>query len=464
MIKKIKLLLAGLMVFPAIAFAQIVPAPTGSNDGNSYSGKLLSNPGLAYSANFAMDLSVYDASKFSAQVIFSTVTFANVPILDGSQSTGSYTISSYAALSSAAATDQVTITTNGLAGACLTLQYNTICEGQQWALGASTQASALNIAAAISLLPNLSAGVGGAAQSVVYATATYGSYANSYVFTSNSSSMVVTNPLFSGGADNAVVTINGKALTQGTGSGQWAAATNNATTATNLAAVIAAAGLGLNAAASGAVVTATSTLNGAAYNYSLLTSTPTALSVLHPTMINGTNPGLALGGKVLTDATATGLTLGLPVLFPVSANPAIGGLTQGTTYYAYPTSNFSFELALYSTSAVAGSPASDFIVVTGTNSQVTAHTYTISALPWLNAATFIWQSSDDNSNWFTSQYTGNVSTGTVTIYSTTTAADFPLDFGVFNYRYLRFSFTAPTDGALNISVPVNIKQDGIGRF
>ena len=462
MIKKILAVIALGILPVTIAASQIIPSPSGSNGGNSYNGNLISNPGLAYSTTAALDLSVYNASKVSAQAIFSTVTFANATFSDGSQSTGSVSLLSYVGLSSTSATDQVTvISTTGLTGACLTVWNYALCYGQQWNKGATVNATAANLAAALSAVPNLAANVGGTS-GVIYTTATYGSYANSYNFTSNNTSVTVATPQMQGGADNACLTVNGVPLCQGTA---WLAGASTTTAVLALGNAIAGAvSVSTKASGGNGAIYSTSTFNGSAYNYSLVSSTPTAMSVFAANMVGGVTPGDKLGSGILSSSAASGFTLGLPVLFPVSANPAIGGLSQGTTYYVYPLSANSYELVKYSSSAVAGSPASDFVTVTSTNSQIGAHTYTISVVPWLNAGTFVWQSSNDNSNWFTSQYTGNVSTGTVTIYSTTTAQDMGIDFGVFNYRYLRFNYTAPTDGGLKISVPVTIKQDGIGRF
>ena len=465
----LKKIVAGLLILtPAIAMSQIAPAGD-----NSYSGYLVNQPaGVAYSQSYTLDLAKYDASKVSAQVIFSTVIFTSPTFSDGSESTGSVKVignglggtGGVVGLSSASATDQVTIiSTTGLTGACLTVANSVLCYGPQWAKGATVTATAVNLAAAISRLPNLAASnVAG----VVYATATYGSYANSWKFVSNNTSVTVNTANMVGGADNAVLKIGGVALTQGV---QWQAGASTTTAVLSLGNAIAGAGLSLSTAAQAGgigVIVATSTLNGTAYNYTLVSSTPTALSVWQPVMVGGLNPGDTLGSGILTAGSATGLVNALPVLWTIGSNPAIGGLTTGTTtYYAYPVSATQFELVKYASSAFAGAPASDFVVVTGTNSQVGAHTYTIAPLAFsAGFSTFTWQSSDDNADWVTSAYTGNVSTAAIVITTLSTAQDLPIDFGVFNYRYLRLNFQAPSSGAVNLVVPVNIKQDGIGKF
>jgi hypothetical protein len=48
--------------------------------------------------------------------------------------------------------------------------------------------------------------------------------------------------------------------------------------------------------------------------------------------------------------------------------------------------------------------------------------------------------------------------------TTSSASDLLIDFGSFNFRYLRSSIVAPTAGAMLLQIPVNIHQDGIGSF
>lgn len=452
--KKLKRLIAGLLIFtPAAVFAQISPAQPGA--GNSYSGYLVNQPALAYSNTYALDLSKYQASKASAQVLLSSVNFTSPTFTDGSQSTASVRVISVTGLSSAAATGQVTIvSTSSLGGAQIRLNNNVLVNGADWFTGATTQLTAVSLAAALSKVPNISASAAGG---IAYATATYGSYANVYAFTSNNTSATVSGATLTGGADNAVLTIGGKTLTQGK---DWQVGATTTTAVLSLGNAIANASLSLSTAASGTtgIIYTTSTLNGAAYNYTLVSSTPTALSVSQAVYTNGVNPGFALSGVKFTSSTSTGLSLALPILYAIGSNPAIGGLTTGTTYYVVPVGSTSFSLAKYSTSAVAGL-SSDYATVTSTNSGTTAHTYTIAPLAWAGNATFVWQSSDDNTNWATA-----ASTGTVTFSSSSANLNSLIDFGVYNFRYLRLNFTAPTSGAALLQVPMNIKQDGIGPF
>lgn len=446
-----KKLIAALGIFLALtplAMADI--APSGPS---SYNGTLLNEVGLAHSTAPVIDMAKFDGSRVSAQVVYSSTNFTAETFGDGQQSTGSFTVLNYLRLSTAPATINVTIlSTSGLNGATLTVNGNPLLNGQQWFQGATTALTAQSLAAAIAAIPSLSASASG---SVVYATATVGSFANSYAFTSSNSSVTVSSPTMIGGQDNASITIGSTVLRANS---QFYPKTSNAATATSLAAAIQAAGLGLNAAAVGAVATATSTLNGSAFNYSLLSSTPSALSASGPFMTGGMNSAFALGSKVFNVTTPNTLTLGLPVLYSTSSNTGIGGLSMFTTYYFVPLTNYSFSLALYSTSAIAGYTP-DFVTVVGTNTQISSHTFTISAAVWVGSATYSWQASDDGLNWAPAP-----STGTVTVSSNSAATDSTFDFGFYNFRYLRLNTTPPPDGGFNINVPVYIKQDGIGRY
>ena len=459
-----------LLMLASSAAAQIMPVPPGA--GNSYNGNLANEPSLSYSKKFVIDMAPYSASKVSAQMVYSTVTVADATFLDGSESTGSITIVNYARLNAAKATDKITVRSySGLAGASLTFGfYNnpqgaiTLTNGNQWNADTTVSLTADSIVAAITAYTPLAA-VNRAG--VIYTTAPVnGTLYNGYFITSNISSIAVTTAYMAGGLDNATLTIGSKVLTAG--GIDWVAATSNAQTATNLASTITAAGIGLVAVSRAAVIFATSTLNGTAYNYTLASST-TDITVSTSAMYTGSDPGFALNGHIFTTKAATQFSPGAPVLYGAGNTPAIGGLTGGTTYYVSGPGVGSFSLATLSTSAIAGYlvgvDTQDFVTITSTNSQLysSRHTYTLSGVPWTGTASFTWQSSNDGTNYINAPSTGTVSfsSSTVTTLSTTTVVSgFGVDFGSYNYRYLRLSYFAPTWGSASFVVPVNIKMDG----
>ncbi len=427
---------------------QIYPAGPGA-----YAGNLINEAGLAYSNTYLLDMAQYNAREVSVVSVFSTVTYTSPTVSDGSESTASVRVISTTGLSSATATDQITVTTNNFVTyPTVTIRNCSLLMGRDWLRGATRNATAANLATAIhACAPEILAS---ATANVIYTTATYGSYANAYAFASDNSSVTVAASLMSGGADNACVTINGTSLCN---QRDWQAGASTTTAVLSLGNAIANASLSLSTRAVGSlgVIYTTSTFNGTAYNYTLTTSSPTVLSVSQAVYTGGLNSGFTLGSKKIV-ASAAGMTLGLPFLYAIGANPAIGGLTTGTTYYAVPAGGTSFFFAKYSTSAVAGLSA-DYATVTSTNSGFGAHTYTLAPLGWAaGSASYIWQTSNDNANWSTAP-----STGTVTITTTAFSSPLATNFGVLGYRYLRLNFTAPSGGggAVALQVPVYLKQE-----
>lgn len=405
-----------------------------------YNAPLVAAPALAYNSTYSVDLLTNGIGALSAQATYSSATVSNATFTDGSQSSGGFTVVNYAALSTAPATDNITVvSTTGLASANITVPGYVFVNGIDWATQATTALTAQSIGAALATVPYLSVSVAG---SVVYATAPAGSLYNTYPMTSSNAGLTVATPLFTGGQDNAVIRINGTPFTQHVA---WTAGTSNAATAASIASAInSSSQLGhiLHAQASGAVVTATSTLNGAVFNYLLQTSTPAALSASGANMTGGTNAGFTLGSTIFTATNGSGLSLALPVLF--TGTPAFGGLSAGTTYYAVPLSGNSFQLSSSASGALTGT---GLAVVTSTNTQLAADTYTLSALPITGTPGFFWQVSNDNANWINLQ----VSSITVTSYSSPPASTV-WSFGYIGTRYLRLNVTAPTTGALSLNV------------
>lgn len=425
---------AGLLALAMVARAGII----------IYNATLVDTTALAYNNTYTLNLQANGIGSLSAQAVYSSATIANVTFQDGAQSTGSFTVGNYLALSSASANNSITVaSTSNLTGATIALPGFVFVNGIDWATQPTATGTALSLASALATVPFLSVSEAGG---IVYATATYGSYYNSFALTSNNGNLTVAKPFFTGGQDNAYVAINGVRLQQGS---QWTALTSNAATASSLASAINAASLlnnVLSASASGALVTSTSTLNGAKYNYRLQTSTPTALAASGGNMISGNDPAFALGGTLFTTAGGATLTTALPILYS-QGSLAIGGLTNQTTYYAVPSNGNSFMLAKYSTSAVAGN--ADLVVVTSTNTQTISseHTYTLAALPISGTPGLSWSASNDGINYAPLQ----VSSVTISSYSPGGASTF-WSFGYIGTQFLRLSVAAPTTGGLALKV------------
>lgn len=427
--KKIGWYFAGVLALAMVARAGII----------TYNAVLVNETALAYNNTYPVNLQSNGIGTLSAQAYYSSATVANATFKDGSQATGSFTVLSFAALKSASAVDHLTVTNTGLAGSGATIIVPgfTFREGVDWAVGNVASNTAVNIKNALATVPYLSVSASG---SIVYATATAGSYYNSFGLVSTNANIVAATPQFVGGQDNAVIKINGTPLLQGS---NWTAATANSNTATSIASAInasSALNTHIHAAASGAVVTTTSTLNGALFNYSIVSSTPTALLASGALMTGGNTSAFTLGSSLFT-VPAHGLTLALPVLY--SGTPAIGGLIAQTTYYALPLSVNAFELAKYSTSAVAGT---DLVLITSTNTQLSQHTYTLAPLGIAGSPSFKWQVSNDNSVWT------DLAVSSVTVGLTDPANSTIWSFGFIGTQLLRLNVIAPTAGGLALRV------------
>ncbi len=421
-----------------------------------YSGNLVNETGLAYSNTYLLDMAQYNATQIAAMSFYSSTTFSNQTVVDGRKSSGTITVVDYASLSAAQATIQLTVTTNSFGATLPNLTFGncSLTMGKDYSRGSSKLVTAQNLASAITSCNSLISAAA-APTAVIYATATAGSYANSYAFTSNNSSITVSAARMSGGRDNAVLTINGTALTQGT---NYSAVTSSAVTAANLATAISAnstlaatLAVSSNVGAAYGVITLASKFNGTAYNYAITSSTPAALTVKDgANLIGGLDSGFTLNSRKLVASSTAGLTLALPVLYAVGSNPAITGLTTGTTYYAVPAGGTSFYLAKYSTSAVAGLTA-DYVTITSTNSGTSQNTYTFAPLAITGTPGFKWQVSNDNSNW------DDLSVSSVTMSSYTSPyATTSWGFGTLGYRYIRANVTGPTTGGIYLKIPVQV--------
>lgn len=413
-------------------------------------GYIANETGLTYNNTYSVDIVANAINQMSAQAVYSSATFSNATFGDGSESTGSVTVVTPSALSTATATDRITVvSTNGLTGATLQIASKILQEGVDWKRQATASGTASNLRSAInSQVPGVTASAVGA---IIYTTATvYGTLPNSYILSSSTpTALSVLTPTFKGGQDNAILAIGGQQLRQGI---DWHVGTTSATAATSIASAIngnALLSLYITAIANSptnGIIALTSKFTGLNANFALQSSTPAALAPLHPSMIGGVNSAYALGSGVI-NLPSHGLTLALPVLY--SGTPVIGGLVSQTTYYAIPVDANSIKLGATSSGAVAG----NFITITSSNSQTTAHVYTLAPLAIAGTPSFKWQASNDNSNWIDLA----VSSVTLSSYNNPPATT-GWDFGVINYHYVRVNVVAPTQGGILFRVNVTAKN------
>lgn len=313
--------------------------------------------------------------------------------------------------------------------------------GLDWTVADISSNTAINLVTAINadgaISPIVTASTT-AATVVTLTCVTKGTACNSNTLAA-STGLTAGGASFSGGQNPAYVVINGTTLTEGV---DWTAVSTTSGSARAISdAIVANSTLNTVIASTwaAAVVYTTSTAVGV-NAYSVYAWPPAAFAWKSTTtFIAGTASAYSLNGTQIT-ATAHGLTLALPVLYSTSGF-ALSGLTNQTTYYAIPVDANTFGLSLTSTGAVAGS-----YITLASSSTAGPHTFTVAPLAITGTASFKWQSSNDGTNFFDLPNATSVTFG-----SPYTAATTIWD-GTINFKWLRFNFTAPTTGAMNVVV------------
>ena len=190
------------------------------------------------------------------------------------------------------------------------------------------------------------------------------------------------------------------------------------------------------------VIYATATVVG--INYTLATSTPTAVSVA------GMTGGVASDINYITDTiTATNdFITGLAVLFSTSPGRGLTGLSDSNVYYAIPTPT-TLQLATTKLNAIGGTA----IDISSTTYPGWA-TYTLTTKYTGTGDTpfsFRWQASNDNENWY------NLDVASITITGATAPTNYLWDLGFTTYKYIRCAVKAGMYGA------IRLKLQGYGK-
>lgn len=417
-----------------------------------YSQNLVNETALAYNTTYTLDLGISllprsNIASLSMQAVYSSATIPTVTITDGVKSTGTITVSSYPALVGAQGTNTLTVATNtALTGVSFFLNGMQFQQGDLWAIGASSAATAINIATAINGFAPASALVSASTTSLGVVTMTCvssGVACNAITLTATKTSLKPGAARFTGGRNQGFLVINGTILTQGT---NFNAVTNASTTAKNisdaiqgnstLSAIIA------STWTAAGVVPATSTAVGSTTNYGWFSSSSAALSCSNNRLYGGSDSAINVTTDKITSALH-GLTLGLAVRFDKVSGTTPTGLTDKTTYYAIPVDTNNFKLATSQANALAGT-AVDITAITGSGS------FTLTPVPLTGTPSFKWQYSNDNVNF------SDVAVSSVTMTSLAPASTI-WDFGAVNYRFLRLNVVAPTKGGISLVVT------GVGR-
>lgn len=542
----------GFLIAAALALTVIVRA------GIVYNAYLINETGLAYSKNYPLNLSTTPngsgIARLTAQAIYSSATLPTNTFNDGRVSTATITVITNTGLTPVAATDRITIaanasiqeaaatntlvvnSTNGLTSASISLAGTTIVNngwrvdlashtatdiaaqantyvsqivattgntstvtftaskkgtvGNSYTLSTSTPTAltagaasfsgglndafqnqsitvngtvylrgyywnqpntipmtstgtAVSIAALLNTITGIQASAAG---SVVYATATAVGFAqNSFTIVSSTpSAMTVLTPTFTGGADQASVTINGTKVLVSTGSGNTGTATNIAASInanSSLSPIVA-------ATSTGNVVFTTSTAVGTLSNYTLTSSTPTDLVLSHPTMVGGQNASFTINSPVIFIPSHRYST-GLPLVLSGSAPPA--PLVANTTYFAIAVDANDIDLA----TSLANAKAGTFITLTS-SSTTGPHTTTLTSQVTTGTMGLQWQVSNDCVN-YTNYTTTSLGVGvsSFSFPSPYTAGSMTWDLGPVNFQCIQAATTGPSTGAWALQVKVN---------
>jgi hypothetical protein len=422
-------------------------------------GYLTNETGLAYNQTYTLQMSLCGGSAVSATASYSSATFHSKTFGDGSTSSGSITFAdgTLTQLSSAAATNSLTVLSTAASHGLQVIfslpggRNYQLREGINWRVQASTDATALNLAEAIqTVVPGIDVDTETASETGVInmTTQSGGALFNQIaVISSNADGVAPGAKSFSGGQDNAVVAINGVNLRAGR---DWQVGSSASDTATNLAAAINAdpsLSLWVTATPTSGAVGLVSKRVGTVAKFALASSAPAAAVLSGAHMTGSTNSSYALNSPRIAIANH-GFTLALPVLYTRGSSPVIGGLTSGTTYYAIPVDANTVELATTSARAQAG----QYLTLTSSSTQSTAHSYTLAPLAITGTPGFKWQGSNDGATYF------DLSVASVTMNSyTTPPTTTSWDFGAYNYQYLRLNATAPTTGGIFLQTYVYVK-------
>lgn len=292
-------------------------------------------------------------ARLTAQAVYSSATLPTDTFNDGRVSTASITVTTNSGLVAATATNQVTIasnatiqaaaatdtlvvnSTNGLTGATITLN-GTVVTNNGWRLDVSSDTAA-DIAAELNTYVYQVVSTAASSTLTLKARAK-GVTGNAFtVATSTPAALTVGAGTFSGGKNDAFqnqsITVNGNVYARGY---YWNQPNNGPFTSTSTAISIAAllnTISGIQANASGSVVYATATVAGAAANsFTIVSSTPSAMTVANPTFTGGVSPAvITINGTPVTVSTGASTTAtAAAIAAAINANSALSPIVKAT--------------------------------------------------------------------------------------------------------------------------------------
>jgi|WetSurMetagenome_2_1015567.scaffolds.fasta_scaffold51169_2 hypothetical protein len=478
-----------ILLATAILFGALLPLKAANI---SYAGSAF-NGVIASSKTIDIDLNAKNIDSAVVQVIYSTASPSTVTFKDGTVAVASLTVVSLTGLTTAYATNSIWISSNSaLVGSTLWVNGYPMKEGNAWTCDVNYASNTL-----VSLNAALNNNFGSLFAStynvttngnkVIYSTsASYGSASNTFAIYSSTPAALSSSSTFTGGSDNAYVSINGyklqanvdfwpQATTAQTASTIAVVMTNKAPFSSMLISTGNAVGTALN------VVFTTTTVTGVNANYSLYSSSPSVLQWNVTRMINGTDsdivgstlnpvyqtPSYGEGYSYVSPRSAntiyktqTQWGTALPVLFAKSgtAGTTPGGMVTGTTYYVTNVTATSFQLS--TTVALANS---GWAMPYSTIYSSGGFTATITPLAFVGYSVMTLQESNDGTN-FQSLYlvpsTSAVTTPALAQTTQTAAgAASNVIWGIpqANFKYLRLNFVPGTAGGTNVNYVINGK-------
>ena len=362
--------------------------------------------------NFTLNLNTTPNASgithISAQAIYSTASVTTNTFTDGRLSTGTITVSTISGLLPASATDQITIAANaviqsaqatnslvvnstgGLTGAYLTIN-GSIVSNNGWRIDVTSDTAA-DIATEIGqqIYQVLATSVG--TSTVTLTARSAGTPGNSYTLVSSTPAAITAGAAtFSGGKDpafrNQSIVVNGQTYLRGY---YWNNPNTIPETSTGTAISIAAllnTITGIKASAVGSVVYATATVAGAAGNaFTIVSSTPSAMTVASANFTGGLNPGqVCINGTCLKEgsqwtlgASSTTTTTAASIAAAINASSALNTLVAAANVAGVVTTT-STAVGIASNYSLSALPSASLVVshpsyVGGLNSAYTINT------------------------------------------------------------------------------------------
>lgn len=409
----------------------------------------------AQAVNFTQAVDVGGFERFSMQVDYVAVRPATSTVAGGKPSSGTLVVTDYAALNGQPSTTTITLVdgknTSAIDGACVYIKGHCFQEGVHWNRLATSTMTMASLELAIE---NFSSEYSSTVSSnVITVTAGLnGTYSNGWAVSASTGVLSIPDTTFNNGQEAGYFMLNYVTLTEGA---DWNAETSSGTTAGNIVTAINA-----NSTLSPMVTASTPSL-GVIYivsdtnglnAYPISVSNTSHLTPTESYLVGGVASDISVADDTFYEPSH-GFSTGLAVLFSTTSNStAPTGLTRETTYYAIPVDANYYKLASSAVNASAGTDVDITALASGGNFDVKPLAFVA------GSAGFDFRGSNDGTTFY--DLTGE-SIGGVTVSSVTYSANGGdlWNFTSYPYRYLRFNFTGPTSGGLDVDATMYYRRE-----